>query len=1013
MRDDDDDDDVFETYEEDDVTDDEDEWAARAAAGNAGAPARGNRGVAFALDRGGDEDDEDEDDDEDDDGDDGDDGDAGDDGDGDDARAGPSAAAPVDPLDRSRAAAVAAPDEFEEDEEEEDAEEMFDTQSIDVLLKQMDGQAGGGPAPYELLAARKREAHRAHQAAFVDALKRRGHDVSAADLSTQYGAAKLVQSLDVDRDELLAASPHFAAFLGAADASHARRKPGGVGRGRSKKPRKTRKRVAEGEAGRKMGDANLAYSTSDFPRAIELLQEVIRLLPNNPDAYQTLGAIYEETGNERKALDFLMIAAHLEPKDAAQWYRLAEMSNAQKNPRQALYCLEQALKADPDDDNNRWDQANLYVEIGEPKKAIEHLDALRKKLRDNADVVVELARVYHSVGNAERAETTLDDFMQMHGGAHVTPTLVNILAELKMEAGRFEETVTLIEASADRIKELAEEQRASERAEEATAVAREVQQAARERGASENDAAQEAAAAAEEAIAAAVRAARTPADIPLDLTVRLGMALLYLDRAAEAKTHLQKLRNASVEGHEDLWMDAAETCWATGQTADAEVMYTALMRSSELYDQPAIWVKVADCISRRILESSADATFTRAAAIDGAIEFYRAVLSRHPDSVQAKLPLAEGLAKAGRTEEAIAVLPRASELGELRKKDALRALALHRECNANGDDVFLSLALPIARGSMKLAAKATATADADAAATRDEGGGAGERAEDAGGGPGRGGGRGGRGRGRGGRKRKAEVAPAANSVFKGYTRRDRRQEVAKRKKRAEAAAALEDEAAEDEEDAEMFAAAAAEADALSRPPPEEETPPEASPTTTETTSVPSLAEEGAFDLVLEVAHALFVAGRTDESLAMIDECLSFSRERGLTNEQINALKYLRAHAFARRGQHKEAAESARAVAAAHPESSEAWRLYSHAAVQSGQVSRCLRVLAKITQVRSIQTYFTHRPVSTFDRSPFQLTDELFLYGMALSRTGNKTRSAEPPATAISTTTKCDDACRCC
>jgi hypothetical protein len=34
-------------------------------------------------------------------------------------------------------------------------------------------------------------------------------------------------------------------------------------------------------------------------------------------------------------------------------------------------------------------------------------------------------------------------------------------------------------------------------------------------------------------------------------------------------------------------------------------------------------------------------------------------------------------------------------------------------------------------------------------------------------------------------------------------------------------------------------------------------------------------------------------------------------------------------------------------------------------------------------VRSLQKFFTHRPVSTFDRSPFQLTDELFLYGMAL------------------------------
>ena len=35
------------------------------------------------------------------------------------------------------------------------------------------------------------------------------------------------------------------------------------------------------------------------------------------------------------------------------------------------------------------------------------------------------------------------------------------------------------------------------------------------------------------------------------------------------------------------------------------------------------------------------------------------------------------------------------------------------------------------------------------------------------------------------------------------------------------------------------------------------------------------------------------------------------------------------------------------------------------------------------EVRSVQKFFTHCPVSTFDRIPFQLTGELFLYGMAL------------------------------
>ena len=38
-----------------------------------------------------------------------------------------------------------------------------------------------------------------------------------------------------------------------------------------------------------------------------------------------------------------------------------------------------------------------------------------------------------------------------------------------------------------------------------------------------------------------------------------------------------------------------------------------------------------------------------------------------------------------------------------------------------------------------------------------------------------------------------------------------------------------------------------------------------------------------------------------------------------------------------------------------------------------------------SKVRSIQTCFTHRPVSTLDRVSFRLTGELFLYGTTLRR----------------------------
>lgn len=42
--------------------------------------------------------------------------------------------------------------------------------------------------------------------------------------------------------------------------------------------------------------------------------EVIRLAPNLPDPYHTLGLLHEAVGNAKKALDFYMIAAHITPK---------------------------------------------------------------------------------------------------------------------------------------------------------------------------------------------------------------------------------------------------------------------------------------------------------------------------------------------------------------------------------------------------------------------------------------------------------------------------------------------------------------------------------------------------------------------------------------------------------------------------------------------------------------------------------------------------------------------------
>ena len=318
-------------------------------------------------------------------------------------------------------------DESEEDEEDENEELFGDGEDLETYLKH------AGPNSYNILADRRRKASgRARGGGRVQPeLKVEGYESSR----------DLIGVTHADKLELLAKNPNYAMFFQGAGA---RRPPRGpeIGRGRCGGRETDGRRVISAEAAKKLGEANLLFTQGEaqYPRAIELLTEVIRLIPNEPDAYATLGTIYSELKNDKKALDFLMISAHLEPGNKEKWNNLAEMSIRLNNPRQALYCLGQALRLDPDDHDNRWDQARLYVDIGEPKRALEQFQNLRERIPDNPEVAVELAKMHYQMGNPDLAENTLDELLTAYP-TRADATLVNILAELKMDRRGFDQTV--------------------------------------------------------------------------------------------------------------------------------------------------------------------------------------------------------------------------------------------------------------------------------------------------------------------------------------------------------------------------------------------------------------------------------------------------------------------------------------------------------------------------------------------------------------------------------------------
>ncbi|KAH7658015.1 RNA polymerase III transcription factor TFIIIC protein, partial [Dioscorea alata] len=196
--------------------------------------------------------------------------------------------------------------------------------------------------------------------------------------------------------------------------------------------RKGSRKKLSPEVSRKIGDATLHYASGDYDKAIPLLEEVVRIAPNLPDAYYILGLIYDAMGNRKKALNFHMIAAHLSPKDPALWRKLIAWSIEEKNTGQVRYCLSKAITSDPKDVGLRFDRALLYCELGEYQKAAESYDQIVALYPGNIVARKMAAKMYREYSQLEKAISILVDYVKTYSSEADIGTLT-LLIDFLME----------------------------------------------------------------------------------------------------------------------------------------------------------------------------------------------------------------------------------------------------------------------------------------------------------------------------------------------------------------------------------------------------------------------------------------------------------------------------------------------------------------------------------------------------------------------------------------------------
>lgn len=130
---------------------------------------------------------------------------------------------------------------------------------------------------------------------------------------------------------------------------------------------------------RRMGEANSAYISNDFAKAVDILLHIIQSAPHALGPYHTLGLIYEERGEIQKAIEAYMLAAHMSRRDYALWKRVGKMAYDAGQLEHATYCWTKVLLSETDNHELRMDRSLAYFELKDYRRALDGFQYLLKR----------------------------------------------------------------------------------------------------------------------------------------------------------------------------------------------------------------------------------------------------------------------------------------------------------------------------------------------------------------------------------------------------------------------------------------------------------------------------------------------------------------------------------------------------------------------------------------------------------------------------------------------------------
>ena len=112
--------------------------------------------------------------------------------------------------------------------------------------------------------------------------------------------------------------------------------------------------------------------------ALQVLQDALKVEPNNDRIYFNLGLLYNEMNNKEEALKCLKKAVELKSGNPRVYYNYGLMMQQQGNITVATQMYKRGLEIAPEDPQLNYALAILYLQTGQDQQAIKPASVLKK-----------------------------------------------------------------------------------------------------------------------------------------------------------------------------------------------------------------------------------------------------------------------------------------------------------------------------------------------------------------------------------------------------------------------------------------------------------------------------------------------------------------------------------------------------------------------------------------------------------------------------------------------------------